>query len=164
METKAEKAGQTQTDGGIRIRAMQPTDYDKVRKLWLTIHRLGIRSVDDAKEGVLRFLERNPETSVVAERGGEIVGSILCGHDGRTGCFYHVCVREDLRRRGIGSRMVRFAVDALTRERISKISLFAYTDNSLGNDFWKCLGFVRREDMYNYEWQLNAENVTSFNQ
>ncbi len=164
MGKQIRDVGHTQADKEIKIRAMQPADYGKVRQLWLSIHRLGIRSVDDAQEGVVRFLERNPETSVVAERSGEIVGSILCGHDGRTGCFYHVCVREDLRRQGIGSRMVRFAVDALTKEQISKISLFAYTDNALGNDFWKCLGFVRREDMYNYEWQLNEANVTNFNQ
>ena len=36
---------------------------------------------------------------------GEVVGSILCGHDGRTACFYHVCVREDCRKHGIGKEM-----------------------------------------------------------
>ena len=148
----------------VRIRSMHPEDYDRVHRLWLSIHGFGMRSIDDARESIVRFLQRNPQTSVVAQKGEDIVGSILCGHDGRTGCFYHVCVREDLRRQGIGRQMVQFAVEALTQERISKISLFAYTDNALGNDFWSCLGFVRREDMYNYEWQLNAANITSFNQ
>lgn len=147
----------------ITIRSMEPGDYDRVRSLWLSIHGFGIRSVDDSRENIIRFIERNPGISVVAQSGDSIIGSILCGHDGRTGCFYHVCVREDMRRRGIGSDMVTFAVKALTRERISKISLFAYTDNSLGNDFWKHLGFERREDMYNYEWMLNTDNITSFN-
>ena len=149
--------------GSVNIRTMEPQDYDRVRTLWLSIHGLGIRSVDDSRENICRFLERNPGTSVVALSDDEIIGSILCGHDGRTGCFYHVCVREDMRRRGIGSKMVTFAVKALTLEKISKISLFAYTDNSLGNDFWKHLGFEKREDMYNYEWMLNTDNITSFN-
>ena len=151
------------TENSILIRGMTISDYDSVRQLWLTIHGFGIRSVDDTREYISSFLDRNPNTSVVAESGGQIVGSILCGHDGRTGCFYHVCVREDMRRRGIGSRMVHYSIEALKNERISNISLFAYTDNSLGNDFWKCLGFRRREDMYNYEWQLNKDNITSFN-
>ncbi len=150
--------------GEILFRSMNEDDYEGVRKLWMTIHHLGIRSVDDSRESIERFLRRNPGISVVAEKEGVIIGSILCGHDGRTGCFYHVCVREDFRRRGIGRQMVRIAVEALTEEKISKISLFAFTDNSLGNDFWRQLGFRRREDMYNYEWQLNKEDITRFNQ
>ena len=149
--------------GNICIRPMQIDDYENVRRLWGSIHNLGIRSVDDARDGILRFLNRNPGISVVAGYGEEIVGTILCGHDGRTGCFYHVCVKETLRRQGIGRRMVEEAVRALKQEQISKISLFAFTENSLGNEFWNRLGFVRREDMFNYEWQLNEANITSFN-
>ena len=84
------------------IRAMTIDDYEQVRNLWMQIKGFAIRSIDDSREGVLRFLERNPNTSVVAEENGVIVGAILCGHDGRRGCLYHVCVAPDYRRRGIG--------------------------------------------------------------
>ena len=63
-----------------------------------------------------RFLKRNPTTSVVAEKDGQIVGSILCGHDGRRGCLYHVCVDENYRRQGIGKAMVVRAMEALKTE------------------------------------------------
>ena len=63
-------------------------DYDEVYALWKKIKGFGIRSIDDSREGVERFLRRNPTTSVVAEEDGHIVGSILCGHDGRRGCLY----------------------------------------------------------------------------
>ena len=76
------------------IRVMTIDDYDEVYSLWQTIHGFGIRSIDDSREGVLRFLKRNPTTSVVAVEDGKIVGAILCGHDGRRGCLYHVCVQE----------------------------------------------------------------------
>ena len=85
----------------IKYREMIIEDFDRVHGLWMSIHGFGIRSIDDSKEGVEAFLKRNPGFSVVAEENGEIIGSILCGHDGRTACFYHVCVRED-RRRQIG--------------------------------------------------------------
>lgn len=147
----------------IFIRSMTIDDYDKVHALWMSIHGFAIRSLGDSFEAVQRFLARNPGISVVAEHNDQIVGSILCGHDGRTACFYHVCVDENYRRQGIGSNMVRRCVDSIRSEQISKISLFAYTDNSLGNDFWHKLGFIKREDMNNYEWQLNAADVTSFN-
>ena len=76
------------------IRVMKMEDYDQVYALWSRIHGFGLRSVDDSREGIRRFLERNPTTSVVAEEDGQIVGAILCGHDGRRGCLYHVCVDE----------------------------------------------------------------------
>ena len=76
----------------IEIRPMVNGDYDNVRKLWLSIRGFGIRSIDDSKEDIERFLERNPTTSVVACDGDRIIGSILCGHDGRQASFYHVCV------------------------------------------------------------------------
>ena len=81
----------------MNIRVMTIEDFDQVHALWMSIKGFGIRSVDDSKEGVERFLKRNPTTSVVAEEDGKIVGAILCGHDGRRGCLYHVCVREDCR-------------------------------------------------------------------
>ena len=84
------------------IRAMTIEDYEQVRCLWMTIRGFGIRSVDDSREGVEAFLERNPGMSVVDIEDGEVAGSILCGHDGRRGCLYHVCVAEKYRMRGIG--------------------------------------------------------------
>ena len=55
-------------------------DYDRVAALWAGIKGFGIRSIDDSREGIERFLRRNPNTSVVAEMDGKLVGSILCGH------------------------------------------------------------------------------------
>ncbi len=85
---------------------MIPGDYDKVYALWKSIKGFGIRKVDDSREGVEAFLKRNPTTSVVAETDGEIVGAILCGHDGRYGYMYHVCVKEEYRRQGIGKEFM----------------------------------------------------------
>ena len=95
---------------------MQIEDYEQVYALWLTISGFAIRSVDDSKEGVERFLQRNPGISVVAEEDGKIVGAILCGHDGRRGCLYHVCVDPAYRRRGIGKDMVVHCMNAYIRK------------------------------------------------
>ena len=87
------------------IRVMKVEDYEQVYDLWMSIHGFGIRAIDDSLEGVTRFIKRNPTTSVVAEADGKIVGAILCGHDGRRGCMYHVCVNENYRKHGIGKSM-----------------------------------------------------------
>ena len=138
-------------------------DYQGVHDLWMTIKGFAIRSIDDSREGVERFLKRNPSTSVVAEKNGEIVGSILCGHDGRRGCLYHVCVREDCRMRGIGKSMVVRCMEELEKEKISKVSLIAFTENDIGNAFWKEIGWTKREDLNYYDFVLNRENIINYN-
>ena len=147
----------------MQVRAMTKEDYDGVRALWMTIHGFGIRSVDDSREGVERFLDRNPGCSVVAVEDGRIVGAILCGHDGRRGCLYHVCVAEDYRLRGIGKEMVVHCMNALKAEKINKVSLIAFTKNDIGNAFWKCIGWTKREDLNYYDFTLNEANITAFN-
>ena len=144
------------------IRTMTIDDYDQVWHLWSEIKGFGIRSIDDSWDGVERFLRRNPTTSVVAVQNGHIIGNILCGHDGRTGCFYHVCVAPGYRKHGIGYRMVRFAMEALQKEGVSKISLIAFKENEVGNAFWQGIGWREREDVNTYEFILNEENITRF--
>ena len=146
----------------ILIREMTMTDYDQVYGLWTEIKGFGIRSIDDSWDGVERFLRRNPTTSVVAVQNGPIIGNILCGHDVRTGCFYHVCVAPGYRKHGVGYRMVRTAMEALQKEGVSKISLIAFKDNEVGNAFWQGIGWREREDVNTYEFILNEENITRF--
>ena len=146
------------------IRTMTIEDYEGVYALWMSIKGFAIRSIDDSKEGVARFLLRNPDTSVVAVEDGRIIGAILCGHDGRRGCLYHVCVRQECRMRGVGKAMVVYCMEKLKAEQISKVSLIAFTANDVGNAFWWRIGWTKREDLNYYDFVLNAENITAFNQ
>lgn len=146
----------------VAVRAMKKEDYQKVYRLWKTIKGFGIRSMDDSREGICRFLQRNPTTSMVAEAKGEIVGAILCGHDGRRGCFYHVCVQEDFRQQGIGKAMAVSAMRALQQEQINKVCLIAFKKNEVGNSFWKSVGWTFREDLNYYDFVLNDANITTF--
>ena len=146
------------------IRTMTIRDYDEVNALWHRIKGFSIRSIDDSRIGVERFLKRNPDTSVVAVEDGKVVGAILCGHDGRRGCMYHVCVDPDYRRRGIGKAMVVYAMNALKTEEISKVSLIAFTKNDVGNAFWRCMGWTKREDLNYYDFVLNEKNIERFNE
>lgn len=146
------------------VRVMTIEDYEQVHSLWMRIKGFAIRSIDDSKEGVERFLRRNPTTSVVAVEDGKIVGAILCGHDGRRGCLYHVCVDPEYRRRGIGKSMVVFCMEALKKEEINKVCLIAFTVNDIGNAFWHKVGWLEREDLNYYDFVLNSENIIKFNQ
>ncbi len=149
-------------EGTVVIRPMKPEDYDEVHSLWMTIQGFGIRALDDSREDVERFIRRNPDTSVVAVTDGKIVGSILCGNDGRQGTLYHVCVAKEYRRLGIGRQMVGNCMKTLRDAGINKVSLVAFTSNSGGNAFWKGIGWKKREDFYYYDFILNEKNITHF--
>ena len=149
-------------DKKINIVPMTPADYDDVRALWMTIRGFGIRALDDSREDIERFIARNPTTSVVARDGGRIVGSILCGSDGRQGALYHVCVAKEYRRRGIGTQMVAFCMHQLRYMGINKVSLIAFTTNEAGNAFWNKIGWTRKTNVNYYEFVLNEENITQF--
>jgi len=137
-------------------------DYEEVRALWMTIQGFGIRALDDSREDIERFIRRNPTTSVVARIGGKIVGSILCGSDGRQGALYHVCVAREYRRRQIGTQMVAFCMHQLRWMGINKVSLIAFASNDAGNAFWNRIGWTRKTDVNYYEFILNEDNITQF--
>ena len=141
---------------------MTEDDYDDVRALWMTIRGFGIRALDDSREDIQRFIRRNPTTSVVARMDGRIVGSILCGSDGRQGALYHVCVAREYRRRGIGTHMVGYCMHQLRLMGINKVSLIAFASNDAGNAFWKQIGWTRKSDVNYYEFVLNEQNITRF--
>ena len=145
----------------VELLPMLPSDYDAVLALWMTIRGFGIRALDDSREEIERFIARNPTTSVVARRGSRIVGSILCGSDGRQGSLYHVCVAEDCRRQGIGTRMVGYCMEQLRLMGINKVTLIAFRSNSAGNAFWKTIGWTCSDVNY-YEFLLNEKNITRF--
>ncbi len=144
------------------IRTMTLNDYDQVYGLWSGIKGFGLRAVDDSREGVEMFLKRNPATSVVAEDNGKIIGSILCGHDGRRGCMYHVCVAEGYRMHGIGQKMAQEAMKRLKEEGVNKVSLIAFQSNAVGNQFWNKVGWTFRDDLNYYDFDLNGANITNF--
>ena len=126
---------------------MSDSDYDEAHALWLSCKGMGLNDVDDSREGIARYLARNPSTCFVAEEGGALAGTILSGHDGRRGFIYHTAVGESFRRRGVGTQLVNAALEALKREGISKVALVVFSRNEAGNAFWAAQGFTLRDDL-----------------
>lgn len=112
---------------------------------------------------VWKIFKTKSDNQCRGDRRRKIVGAILCGHDGRRGCLYHVCVDEAYRRRGIGKAMVVQSMEALKEEGISNVSLIAFTQNDIGNAFWNTIGWNERQDLNYYDFVLNTENITAFN-
>ncbi len=131
------------------IRKMSLEDYESVYSLRRTAEGMSLNNIDDTKEGIARFLERNPRTCYVAEseETGLVKGAILCGHDGRRGYIYHLAVDVADRGHGVGRDLVEKALYGLKREGISKVALIVFDANNKGNDFWESIGFTKRSNL-----------------
>ena len=141
----------------ITYRLMTIEDYSQAYDLWILCGN-GLNNKDDSKEGIEKYLKRNPTTSFVAVCDEKIVGVLLCGHDGRRGIIQHACVSPDFRRFGIGKKLVELGLDALKDEGITKVLLVAFKKNEGGNAFWESQGFTLREDL-NYRNKALTELV-----
>lgn len=131
----------------ICVRTMNIDDYDKVYALWMSCKNMGFNNLDDSREGIEKFLNRNPGISFVAEEGDRIIGIVLSGHDGRRGYIYHMAVSETHRGRGIATKLLEHCLDALKDEGIHKVALLVFNRNEVGNVFWEKQGFTVRNDV-----------------
>lgn len=131
----------------MNIRKMLIKDYNEVYALWMSCKGMGLNNLDDSRDGIDKFIKRNPDTCFVAEIGNKIVGVIIVGNDGRRGYIYHTAVHPQYRNQGIGFQLVDTAMQALKQCGINKVALVVFDRNENGNVFWQKLGFTVREDL-----------------
>jgi hypothetical protein len=58
--------------------------------------------------------------------------------------------------------MVVKCMQELKNEKINKVSLIAFTKNDIGNAFWNCIGWTKREDLNYYDFTLNTNNIITY--
>jgi len=131
----------------MKIRTMTINDYEQVYSLWLSTPNMGLNNLDDSKEGIAKYLKRNPSTCFIAEKNARIIGVILSGHDGRRGYIHHMTVAESEQRQGLGEVLLDAAMSALKEDDIHKVALVVFEKNEKGNRFWEKQGFTARGDL-----------------
>ena len=139
------------------IKQVTIADYDAIYELWSSTEqsRRALNPVDDSKEGIDRYLRRNPNTCFAAVKDDKIVGVILAGHDGRRAIIHHLCVHPDCRRMGIAAHLVSLAEDALKKEGIQKIFGLVFKDNEPANAVWEQQGYSIRTNLNYRNKSLN---------
>ena len=143
----------------ITIRPVTIEDYDDLYALWTGTEasKRALNPVDDSREGIGRYLRRNPTTCFAACDENRVVGVILSGHDGRRGMIHHMCVHPDYRRQGIAGMLVDRAEEALRTEGISKVFGLVFRDNDPANAFWEAQGYSLRTNLNYRNKSLNPE-------
>jgi ribosomal protein S18 acetylase RimI-like enzyme len=130
----------------VEYREMRAQDHPRVYQLWNRSEGVGLSSAD-SPEAIAAYLARNSGISQVVVDSGEVVGAVLCGHDGRRGYLHHLAVTEEYRRQGIGRIMVERCLAALAEAGIQKCHIFVFKDNQDAQAFWLDTGWVIREEL-----------------
>lgn len=128
------------------IREMTIADYDEIFALWQITTKRALSSAD-SRENIAKYLGHNKGMSLVGVLDGKIIATVLAGHDGRRGFIHHMAVSPDFRRQGIGSRLAKEADRRIKQAGIKKTHIFCYKNNSMGQQFWRAMGFGKRDDI-----------------
>ncbi|HRI81722.1 MAG TPA: GNAT family N-acetyltransferase [Opitutaceae bacterium] len=132
---------------GHTLRPLTLADYATVHALWAATEGIGLNE-SDTPEAIALFLDRNPGLSLVAlDSSGTIVGTVLCGHDGRRGYLHHLVVTPKARGRGLARAMVNQCLASLRALGIPKCNLYLYANNESGRAFWSHEGWAVRDDL-----------------
>lgn len=130
----------------IEISQLTIQDYDDAIFVWQSCTGVSLRGAD-SRENIERYLNRNQGLSFKANKDKKLIGTILCGHDGRRGYIHHLAVSSDYRNQGIGRKLVETSLCELRKQRIEKCHLFVFVENIEATKFWEKLGWKKREDI-----------------
>ncbi|ATA21221.1 ribosomal protein S18 acetylase RimI-like enzyme [Gibbsiella quercinecans] len=123
----------------MEIRVFRQDDFEEVLTLWERCDLL--RPWNDPEMDIERKLNHDPELFLVAEVGGEVVGSVMGGYDGHRGSAYYLGVHPDYRGRGIANALINRLEKKLIARGCPKIQLMVREDNDTVIDMYEKLGY-----------------------
>jgi ribosomal protein S18 acetylase RimI-like enzyme len=138
------------------LRTMTIDDYDAVMTLMQQTPGISLRDAD-SRENIARYLQRNPGHSFVALSGGDIVGCLMSGHDGRRGYLQHLLVHPEHRRLGIANALVERCLATLQAIGIHKSHIDVLKGNEDGAAYWRSQGWQLRTDIERYSF-ITSDN------
>ncbi|SMB43530.1 putative acyltransferase with acyl-CoA N-acyltransferase domain [Serratia proteamaculans] len=123
----------------MEIRVFRQDDFEEVITLWERCDLL--RPWNDPEMDIERKLNHDPDLFLVAEVGGEVVGSVLGGYDGHRGSAYYLGVHPDYRGRGIANALISRLEKKLIARGCPKIQLMVREDNDTVIEMYEKLGY-----------------------
>ncbi|MFC7308011.1 GNAT family N-acetyltransferase [Streptomyces monticola] len=127
----------------LRIRAATPADLDAVLAFW-KVAAEGT-SISDDREGVERLVARDPEALLIAERDGELAGTVIAGFDGWRCHLYRLAVHPDHRRRGVSTALLEAAHERFVRLGGRRGDAMVLVENETAQHAWRAAGYRPEE-------------------
>lgn len=144
----------------MEIREFLADDYDSAVALWRRCEGIGMSGADE-RCPLTRFLERNKGFCFIALDAGDLIGTILCGNDGRRGYLYHLAVDPRYRHKGLGKQLVDRALGALREDGIDKSHIMVFGTNKNGLKFWSDVGWKLRPEIVLMSYDVKGKDDQS---
>ena len=123
----------------MRIRPLQDADVTAVIALW---ESCGLTRPWNDPHKDINFAKQNPSSEIlVGEDSGQIIASVMVGHDGHRGSIYYLAVSPQHQRRGIGRAIHDAAIAWLQSVGVWKINLMVRLENTQVVSFYEKLGY-----------------------
>ncbi len=130
----------------MKLSRLGPKDFGNALSFWRHAHGMGTSGVE-TEEMLASFLKRNPGLSFKITDRDEIVGTVLCGHDGRRGYLHHLAIRSGYSNHKIGKSLIDRSLRGLEQIGISRCHIFISASNKDGHEFWKSINWDEQGDL-----------------
>ncbi|MFJ4805459.1 GNAT family N-acetyltransferase [Streptomyces murinus] len=127
----------------LRLRPAVPDDLDAVLAFWRTAAEG--TSISDDRAGVERLLTRDPQALILAERGGEPVGTVIAGFDGWRCHLYRLAVAPERRRQGGATALLAAAEERFVRLGGRRADAMVLVRNERARYAWSAAGYAPEE-------------------
>jgi len=124
----------------VRIREFRIGDAEAVIDLWLACGLT--RPWNDRQADIDRKLADSPETLLVGEQDGLVVGSVMAGYDGHRGWINYLAVHPSRQGQGLGRELMDEAEERLAALGCAKINLQVREGNEVARDFYEAVGYT----------------------
>ncbi|MFE7707474.1 GNAT family N-acetyltransferase [Streptomyces sp. NPDC057486] len=124
----------------LAIRTAAPADLDAVLAFW-KVAAEGT-SISDDRDGIERLVARDPGALILAERSGELAGTVIAGFDGWRCHLYRLAVHPDQRRQGVGRALLTAAEERFVQLGGRRGDAMVLNRNELAHHAWHAAGYA----------------------
>ena len=128
---------------GMVIEALAESEAASAAELW---SKVGLtRPWNDPAADFRRAIEGPTSTVLGMKHEGELVGTVMVGHDGHRGWVYYLAVEPSLRHGSVASKLMTAAEEWLRNLGVVKVQLMVRIENEQAFGFFDKIGYEVNE-------------------
>jgi ribosomal protein S18 acetylase RimI-like enzyme len=116
-------------------------DYDQAVEIWKNSAPGVNFSRSDTPAEIQKKLNYSPDLFLVAVVKDIVIGTVIGGYDGRRGIIYHLAIRSQFQKLGVGKALMQEVEFRLKRKGCLKSYLMINKDNSSVIAYYQDLGW-----------------------